>query len=752
MEFDKIEKLEEYLVSDSKRSTINPVRFVNVESIDMWVKVKSILNRLSEQNIKISAFCEDDDTAPNLIMLKSSLSKVETSTLVTPLSEYLRINNQIAKRTFEQILHLPYKNLNGKLRVYVPVYRMGELLKTILPEDPRLKDCFIYLNTNRENDYSLTIIQKELNVDIDGHSINGFKKYMEYWEENPNKPIILHTQNAIHYNDIVFSDDVRVIISSYDLLKCHYGLSSTIIEEYGTEEQWHYLAVEYRRTKDFESTLCNMLSINKYSTDIFRRWQNYDDNHKWLVWLWSKCVIRPNASYLYESLSRTSKVGQFIDSLYCTIINYVESEKWENYYSERYSLLKDVNAVPPIAFWENIQNLNNVNKIKCLTNLTDREKEEMLNSIQNLDLYANRKLLDICYPELSYYLLPFDCDESINDYFNEYRIAKVKNEAAEGFIRNVYKIAEEHGERIYKFNSRNAVVDEIYDAKSIILFVDALGAEYIPMLEKIFQTRAQVAYCNFPSITSKNNDFFVNRHVETNYELDNWKHANHQYPHSLVKELDIVMDLSNTVRNLFVNYDKVLIVADHGSSRLAVLHKSAKGLPTKGEVKKYKYGRYCEDRVNDYSEYTGCWKEDEYWIFANYDRFIQPGAPINEIHGGATLEEMLVPVMVVSKTETGRIKHAQVDEVKICIDLLTPVPRMSMNKTVTVRFKLSQEIDNVIAVVNNERYTCKLNGGEYSFNHSVDMQSEYTAKIVSGKILGEITYKVNKGISSNLDI
>ena len=37
-------------------------------------------------------------------------------------------------------------------------------------------------------------------------------------------------------------------------------------------------------------------------------------------------------------------------------------------------------------------------------------------------------------------------------------------------------------------------------------------------------------------------------------------------------------------------------------------------------------------------------------IFADYSRFLQTGAPGNEIHGGASLEEWLVPIITIEKT------------------------------------------------------------------------------------------------------
>lgn len=747
MEFSSLEELEQYLKNDAKISTINPVRFINVETIDVWVQVKAMLNRLSMSHMKISAFCEDDDTAPNLNRLKSRLKKVTTTTLVTPISEYLRINNPIAKKTFEDFLHLEYENQLGKLRVYVPVYRMKEILNDV-SLDPRTADSMVFLNTQRENDYSLTIIQKELKVDIEGNTINGFKKYMEYWEENPDKPIILHTKNAVHYQDVVFSDDVRVIISSFDLLRCHYNMTVDFKKDYGTEEQWQFLAQEYRKTKELDSTMSALLSTYKFSVELFRNWKNYNNNKKWLLWLWAKKNV--DGGYLFESLKKTSTYLEFIERIYDTIIDFVDDSHWLEYYRERIQLISFLCEIPPLSFWNRLQTISDEKKLACLSNRTDEEKEKIIFAVQSVGKKKAKNYLAYCYPELNSYLSPFEYDESINEYFDEYRWAKVLNSAPEDFIEKVNQIAKEKGERFYKLNSRHSIVNNLYDKDTLILFVDALGAEYVPLLESIFKVKCEIGYCNMPSTTSKNRDFVDGKQFEPKYELDKWKHSNCQFPQNIIQEISIIEELKQIVEEQLVKYKHVLIVADHGSSRMAVLYRNTNVYPIKDGAIKYKYGRYCEDTNHSYEEYECCINKDNYWIFGNYDRFSEHGAPIDEIHGGASLEEMLVPVVKISRAIA--VETEETNKKVVSIILEQNEFKMDTDRTVLISFKLSEEIESVEAVVNNERYECKLENGKYSFRQKVGAATEYAAKITCKTILGEIKYKIKKGISSNIDI
>lgn len=78
--------------------------------------------------------------------------------------------------------HNYQNNDNGKLRIYFLMYRMKSLLRTIPSDDPRAKDCIVLFETDEESDYKLTIIQKDLDVELTGNEIDGFRSYLEYWE------------------------------------------------------------------------------------------------------------------------------------------------------------------------------------------------------------------------------------------------------------------------------------------------------------------------------------------------------------------------------------------------------------------------------------------------------------------------------------------------------------------------------------------------------------------------------------------
>ena len=103
-------------------------------------------------------------------------------------------------------------------------------------------------------------------------------------------------------------------------------------------------------------------------------------------------------------------------------------------------------------------------------------------------------------------------------------------------------------------------------------------------------------------------------------------------------------------------FERVLVTADHGSSRLAVLAwhaepKLARTLSweTDMEVADWRYReRPGEGACPPELEET---LDGRHWVVRGYNRLPKQGGGQGfELHGGATLEERLVPVIIFSRT------------------------------------------------------------------------------------------------------
>ena len=491
MTFTSIEKLKEYLIEDQNRATISPIRFINVETMVVWSEVKKVVLSLCDKSLFLSDFCEGEDTTPNIRRALSRLKTYDKTVCVVPLSEYLRIKPESALSTINKILSTEYdNNENGKLRIYFLMYRMKDILRNVLNDDPRRQNTIMYLNTFEESDYSLTIIQDDIKVSIHGNEIYGFKKYLQYWEQNPDKPLILHTKNAIYFEENNFFDNVMVIANSFDLLRYRYELPIKFEYSLGSVDNWNSLAKAVTQEGDFESACKAIFHTNKYEIDLFGQWNKFDEYKKWLIWLWTK--NQSGTSYIFTCANETKTVEQFQNELFTSIVRYVSSSSYATVYAERRNMLRLMQlSALPTGFLSKLNALPEIDALKCLTDLTLVEKKAIFDLLKGLGYNRRRECYEILkyvYPDLYYYFVGNKTDNPANMidrhkiYFEKYKWQKITNTLTEDFDDLVKQYAYEKGESIYSIQPRSLIVSELYDDDTAVLFVDGMGAEYVDYL------------------------------------------------------------------------------------------------------------------------------------------------------------------------------------------------------------------------------------------------------------------------------
>lgn len=764
--FKDLESLEQFLRQDAKRVSLNPVRFINVNSLPMWTETKKLLLSLSDETVPLSKFCEGNDTTPNINRLNTHIRKSANSQLITPLSEFLRIVPERAEAIIQKFIKEDYQcNENGKLRIYFLMYRMKSLLSILPSDDPRAKDSILLLETDEESDYKLTIVQKELNVNLFGNEIDGFKNYLEYWESNPDKPLILHTENAIHFEKNHFFDDVQVIVTPYDLIKYQYTLPTGISEDLGNSENWSDLVRIIAKEGSFENACCSELSINKYSVSLFEKWHKLTDFKKWLLWLWTR--LQSDKSYVIIAARTCRSVSDFVDELYCCIINYLNESVFEQYYAERKLILDLMKTVPTEKFWTKLASLKRTDALSCLTCLSGIEQEKAFKLISDIDYQNRNKVLPIlrqAYPQLYYYLQndaqpnKANLSSSYVQYFSEYKWLKATNTVSGEFVDKVKAIAKEKGSSVFQMKSRNTYVSDYYSDNTEILFIDGMGIEYVDYLahlfsdldEKQYSVIFEAGYCTLPSTTEINKDFMNGKNVIEPQirELDELKHANVSHPQSLIRQLQILDSLKNRVLGLLSGHAKRIIIAtDHGTSRLAVKIRNTEFdnvYPRPENIEIYKYGRFCKG-TQDEPNYPTAINYNDRLIFADYSRFTQNGAPIDEIHGGASLEEWIVPIIVIEKF--GDEKPEPVILTPQCTKLK---PELGTNK-VTVAFTISgKKRYEVTAKINGSEYKCNWNDGIYNFSFEPSNNAnKLIVKVIDDRVIGEFVIEIEHGIKKN---
>ena len=200
---------------------------------------------------------------------------------------------------------------------------------------------------------------------------------------------------------------------------------------------------------------------------------------------------------------------------------------------------------------------------------------------------------------------------------------------------------------------------------SQLYFFDALGVEYLAYIQERcahygLLMEVSIAHCELPSITEKNKEFlrFFPEGALDIKELDELKHHSQivdyeqcKEPIHLFRELQIIDGELRKIQSRLRQgkSNKAVIVSDHGASRLAVIyeHENEK---IELEEKGVHSGRCCPAKENPNIPYVSYW--DGFAILANYERF-KGGRKANvEVHGGATLEEVIIPIIVLTQKPT----------------------------------------------------------------------------------------------------
>ena len=276
--------------------------------------------------------------------------------------------------------------------------------------------------------------------------------------------------------------------------------------------------------------------------------------------------------------------------------------------------------------------------------------------------------LKTAYPELYVYMndgsMPFD--NEIKHYMTKYKSYKLENTLPDD--DETYF----NGIQTDIYDMRYSVLSEYVDANSIVLWIDALGIEWLPLLNwslaqnfDVTLTNLAVAQASLPTETMFNNQWekMSCPHAKLD-KLDKLAHKGvvdePDYYACVQEQLDFVTRIHHKVTKLMEQYHRVIITGDHGTSRLAArLFHNRDGMPLPKNAKACSHGRYCllskEDGTSIPNTRVVTVDDNRYVVFQNYDHFTQSGfaagadddnAIYGEIHGGASPEEVLVPVIV----------------------------------------------------------------------------------------------------------
>lgn len=313
------------------------------------------------------------------------------------------------------------------------------------------------------------------------------------------------------------------------------------------------------------------------------------------------------------------------------------------------------------------------------TGLSSAEKEFVINLYSNGVL--DRTEIQGIYPALYNYLFG-KAENTIvgNDewklYLRAYRESKVAGKDNQ-YLKQYYETGCANSANLYSMYyalPRQEVAVASYIENSDLYILDGVGAEYLPLLVELIKNKGYeielcaYAVCHLPSITDVNKSYLS----ELNYKdwiltFDRGVVHGEYYRTALNlrKAFDV---LEGIIKDIVSESEgrRIIITADHGATA------RAKWTDTK---KKYSFedanheGRCCEisnkayyNDTNDYIVFEDEVKPGKPYVISLNETSLY-NRPRFEVHGGATAEEMLVPVIVaVPGGQTKKKSYKVLDE------------------------------------------------------------------------------------------
>lgn len=521
----------------------------------------------------------------------------------------------------------------------------------------------------------ICLIRPEL-VEVFPGCYNGFQNLGYAYEHKGTDVIYIATDiEASKFSLSVFK--IMQMHNSFDILCGKDSRTRTLPKHFGTEEQWNYALKQMGASGNWLSIAEGHFGGVQALTDCILQYDSYNDNKKWLYFIIVSLFGVKKNSYLQFAIEKSACYLELRKELFRALlsIDYQDSEFGRMYDERKRILCAMPDITSEIVDYCKVVNIKGQAAIYYLTDITQIEKERVIDWLavygQNYSNAGLIKILKVVYADLSKYLSTYRFKNSLLDkYFENYKYQKVINKLLPSF-----QVVVEEEAKALNFVSilpaRTSVVDKLNLQSAHAYFFDALGVEYLSFIQSKCEeygltANISIARCELPSLTCFNKEFVATFNqkgckVSDIKELDEIKHHGEETfsyekvktPIYLIRELEIIDELLKKIQASIYsptsNYKKIIIISDHGASRLAVLNETEN--LWKMETKGVHSGRCCpQNEINE--QPSSSISAENYWVLSNYDRFQGSRKANVEVHGGATLEEVAVPIIEIEMKAT----------------------------------------------------------------------------------------------------
>ena len=621
---DAVRKIQIYL----KRDDMRP--YFIIADFETSAELKKIFGDFEQ--IHVSDFCAGDSPLDTDLLVEK-LRIAAGNALCFGLGEYIYFTGQ------ENILRSLHDRNFGRKVIFI-CRGIENVLERLADEDGKFRANQLCKVADTEN-FSVVKYNPSMNLETDAENFSELLRLPE-----TDQQISLTVKS---YLPLV---NVREINSFHDAIKNreqNFGVSADALNE----EQWR----EY-----FLDDNCD-----NYPPE---HWRTFAANFKKKI----------SNEYLQHVADISANYDEYRRNLLFALLDVTDEKIFGKFYSQRKKILRGMSTPYLAEYLERLSKFAaDVNVVRYLTDNTAEERRAMIQAVQ-----GKEKLPPIFgqnYSAMKDYLSDYDFDDAaITKYFRRYKRIKICNVDDAEFKAQVEEFART---RPYnKFETRRAILDRL-DNNSKLYWLDALGVEFLSCIILLasrakLTTKIVVARAEMPTLTSLNKNFYddwTGDKFAKNQRLDDLKHSPEIFlngkcsaPLYICDELEIIGAVIDEIKNALIQRkaDKIILTSDHGASRLAVMY--GREIRHKMHSKGEHSGRCCPtSEIDDKPDCATA--ENGYWVQANYDRFSGGRMHSVEVHGGASLEEILVPVIEFTLADASfkKVRGNLIGEKKFCV-------------------------------------------------------------------------------------
>lgn len=762
--------------SDEFSNSRYPVRLIFVNTYSSYISIVKEINKTIKL-IELSNSLPHDDGWLSPDSLIDLFKKINKSKIIVPLSEILRFfPPDEFKSFFISLFEIEntFSCLNN--RIYIPLLGLFKRFqKEFLNNFHRKSHWSTIWKLNEKVKERITIYQINSNIKTKHSILSTTLDWLNLWKRERIQPLLSNSKSL----GFLYKNFLPDFIFQMEEINNHKEYIKKILnfnipyEFYDKESKYWFQLIQDIELKskevyalDFKEFICDHFNIqNITKIELLKVLKMYVDSkskyNKWLL----KILILNSHEFQHSYILLVFKdVTQFsVEELIKIIWFKIFSENNFNisHCNERKQLLQYIHNTLMFSFNDienkiklklgKIEDLKLIDQQPYLTNITISERSHVINQLNKInDFTTLLPIINDIYPELYKYLNWYDLIELkegkptwIIEYFHEYNLSKCLNETT----KKLLKIVNEKNQNEKSFYNWYYNIDSAPDLNdSIIVWIDALGAEWFPLFKYFIELYSRdnnkiiieekIVKVNLPS-TTDNNYFMDANHI---MELDKYIHNENPYKHplSLIEQIDIIKKIVKDV--ILKQSEKTIsIVSDHGFTFLAQ--------KKYGNFKKFNYsgseheGRcmWIEEKYKSDSQFLvhkvekGKNKNKDCLMALRYTSLFK--TPFREVHGGATPEEVLVPYFKISTlAKTTKYKITLISK------------EISINNPVLKLIIKPNPSSIPIILINNKKYHLKKENNTWEIKLSNLVPSMYKMELIIDNKSTMFKFKILGGL------